>query len=178
MADIPQKHLSGKPKGNMIASRAAALIMIACAMIGLLLVCPALCQMPAATTTRSSDGGTMPATSQPSDGVRVPKLSRVAATFLVADAGKALPFYRDKLGFEVDYDESTDFAIMINGGVQIFLKRAADPARIVHNRERVPSGKFYDAYMFTERLEDVDAMFERFKSNGVEVRRTDWGPNA
>ncbi len=119
----------------------------------------------------------MAATTQSSDAARTPKLSRLAATFLVADAGKSVAFYRDKLGFKVDYDESPEFAIMISGDVQIFLKRAADASQIVHNRERVRCGKFYDAYIFTERLEDVDAMFERCKSNGAEVRRSNWGPN-
>jgi len=94
-----------------------------------------------------------------------PEVSGIAPFFIVRDATAALSFYRDRLGFEVLFQEPKDgpfFAIVHRGIAMIMLKAVGvDPSP---NHRREPSAR-WDAYC---AVPDPDALAAEFASRGVE----------
>ena len=88
----------------------------------------------------------------------------IAPCFLVDNVPAALAFYRDKLGFDVTFQEPEQdpfFAIVCRGGAMLMLKSVGvDP---VPNRTRHPWAP-WDAYL---NVPDPDALAEEFTSRGV-----------
>ena len=53
------------------------------------------------------------------------EISRISPFFIVSDAPSALSFYRDRLGFEITFQEPADepfFGIVCRGRAMIMLK--------------------------------------------------------
>ena len=95
--------------------------------------------------------------------------------FLVPDGQASVAFYRDKLGFEVEFtlDGPPYFAAMIRSGIVIYLKEVGQQEP---SRQFKAEGKHYDVYIFTD---DVEALYHEYADKGVNIRtplkRTDYG---
>ena len=93
-----------------------------------------------------------------------PAINCIAPCFLVHNVAAAIVFYRDKLGFEVTFQEPEHdpfFAIVCRSGAMLMLKAVGvDP---VPNRTRHPWAP-WDAYL---NAPDPDALAEEFASRGV-----------
>jgi len=91
-------------------------------------------------------------------------INGISPFFIVRDVAVAVAFYRDKLGFDVSYQEPKDdpfFAIVCRGGAMLMVKSVeASPAP---NPARDPSAK-WDAYVSAP---DPDALGAEFTSRGV-----------
>ena len=95
-----------------------------------------------------------------------PGINLIAPCFIVVNASVAVTFYRDKLGFEVMFQEPADdpfFAIVIRDGAMIMLKAVAPGIDPIPNRTRHPWAP-WDAYV---GVPDPDAMAAEFASRGV-----------
>ena len=94
-----------------------------------------------------------------------PEVSGIAPFFIVRDATAALSFYRDRLGFEILFQEPKDdpfFGIVHRGNAMIMLKAVGvDP---LPNHRREPSAR-WDAYC---AVPDPDALAAEFASRSVE----------
>ncbi|HXI92541.1 MAG TPA: VOC family protein [Blastocatellia bacterium] len=93
------------------------------------------------------------------------EISGISPFFIVSDAPSALSFYRDRLGFEITFQEPADepfFAIVCRGRAMIMLKDVGvDP---LPNYKREPAAR-WDAYLF---VPDPDALAAEFASRNVE----------
>ena len=91
-------------------------------------------------------------------------INGISPFFIVRNVAAAVAFYRDKLGFEVSYQEPKDdpfFAIVCRGGAMLMVKSVeASPEP---NPTRDPSAK-WDAYV---SVPDPDALAAEFTSRGV-----------
>jgi catechol 2,3-dioxygenase-like lactoylglutathione lyase family enzyme len=94
-----------------------------------------------------------------------PEVAGVTPFFIVRDVTAALAFYRDRLGFEVTFQEPADapfFGIVQRGGAMIMLKQVGlDP---VPNASRAPEAR-WDAYL---HVPEPDALAAEFALQGVE----------
>lgn len=93
------------------------------------------------------------------------EITRISPFFIVSDAPSALSFYRDRLGFEITFQEPADepfFGIVCRGGAMIMLKDVGvDP---LPNYKREPAAR-WDAYLY---VPDPDALAAEFASRHVE----------
>lgn len=93
------------------------------------------------------------------------EVSSVSPFFIVKDAAAALSFYRDRLGFEITFQEPADspfFGIVRRGGAMILLKSVgADP---LPNYKRQRQAR-WDAYLY---VPDPDALAAELSSRHVE----------
>jgi catechol 2,3-dioxygenase-like lactoylglutathione lyase family enzyme len=92
-------------------------------------------------------------------------ISGISPFFIVRDTPAALSFYRDRLGFEITFQEPEDdpfFGIVNRGGAMIMLKDVGvDP---LPNYKREPAAR-WDAYV---NVPDPDALAAEFASRHVE----------
>src|SRR5258707_13372255 len=92
------------------------------------------------------------------------EISGISPFFIVSDAPAALSFYRDRLGFEITFQEPADepfFGIVCRGGAMIMLKGVGvDP---LPNYKREPAAR-WDAYLY---VPDPDALAAEFASRTV-----------
>ena len=95
----------------------------------------------------------MSSTSKPNN-----TLSHSATVFPVSNMEASLPFYRDKLGFEVtfEWNDPVDYAVLRRDGVNIHLTLSDDT--VVPNSHRA-------LYIFPY---DVDAVYNEFKDRNTE----------
>jgi catechol 2,3-dioxygenase-like lactoylglutathione lyase family enzyme len=93
-----------------------------------------------------------------------PAINCIAPCFLVRNATDSIAFYRDKLGFEVTFQEPKQdpfFAIVCRDGAMVFVKAVGvDP---VPNRTRHPWAG-WDAYI---NVPDPDALAAEFAARDV-----------
>ena len=93
------------------------------------------------------------------------EISSISTFFIVSDAPSSLSFYRDRLGFEIIFQEPADepfFGIVRRGGAMIMLKDVGvDP---LPNYKREPGAR-WDAYLY---VPDPDALAVEFASRHVE----------
>src|SRR4051812_38621769 len=93
------------------------------------------------------------------------EIAGIAPCFIVRDTPAALAFYRDRLGFEVTYQEPAEapfFGIVQRGGAMLMLKDvgvSALPNLRRHEWQR------WDAYLF---VPDPDALATEFAAQNVE----------
>ena len=93
------------------------------------------------------------------------EISGISPFFIVQNLGSAFSFYRDKLGFEITFQEPADdpfFGIVRRGGAMIMLKDVGvDP---LPNYRREPMAR-WDAYL---DVPDPDALASEYASRNVE----------
>jgi catechol 2,3-dioxygenase-like lactoylglutathione lyase family enzyme len=93
------------------------------------------------------------------------EISGISPSFIVRDVRSALSFYRDRLGFEITFQEPADepfFGIVRRGRAMILLKDVGvDP---LPNYKREPAAR-WDAYLY---VPDPDALAAEFASRNVE----------
>lgn len=93
-----------------------------------------------------------------------PGISGISPFFIVADVAAALSFYRDRLDFEVIFQEPAQdpfFAIVCRDGAMIMVKAVG--VEPLPNCERQPQAR-WDAYLY---VPDPDALAAEFASRGV-----------
>jgi catechol 2,3-dioxygenase-like lactoylglutathione lyase family enzyme len=93
------------------------------------------------------------------------EIGLISPCFIVGDTPAALAFYRDRLGFEVTYQEPAEapfFIIVQRGGAMLMLKDVGVPA--VPNLKRHEWAR-WDAYLYSP---DPDALAAEFASRQVE----------
>ena len=93
-----------------------------------------------------------------------PEISGISPFFIVQDAAAALAFYRDRLGFEITFQEPADnpfFGIACRGGAMIMLKAVG--VGPLPNYKREPMAR-WDAYLY---VSDPDALAAEFASRNV-----------
>jgi len=83
----------------------------------------------------------------------------------VRDLGRALEFYRDRLGLSVESQSERDFfARLGDTGFYVFQTEGPEGVRRTDDLSRNPVG--YDHLSF--EVEDVDRAYEELKARGVE----------
>lgn len=98
------------------------------------------------------------------------KLNFITPFFIVSNLKDSVSFYVNKLGFEVWYtgpDDDPYWAMVGRGPVSIMLKAIADDIKPIPNHTRHEWAP-WDAYI---SIEESDALFEEFSSNGVTFRQ-------
>ena len=93
--------------------------------------------------------------------------------FIVSDVAQTISFYRDKLGFELRFQEPARnpfFAIIGRDGAQIFVKSDADVAPLPNSR-RHPFMRF-DAFVYAP---DPDALANEFAGQWRSIQRAAYG---
>ena len=96
----------------------------------------------------------------PTTGSRA-SLTYIAPVFRVADLSRSLAFYRDRLGFVVDFIYETSYASVVRDGCYIHLKRA--PA-IPRDHEAFAREEHLDACI---AVENAEVLSRTFASAGV-----------
>jgi len=96
-----------------------------------------------------------------------PAITGISPSFIVRNVTAAISFYRDMLGFEVEYqqpDHEPFFAIVRRDGAMIFVKSVG--AEPLPNRKRSAPDRAarWDAYV---SVPDPDALAAEFTSRGV-----------
>ena len=97
-------------------------------------------------------------------------IASISPCFIVKGVAQSIAFYRDKLGFEVMFqqtaprDQDPFFAIMLRDSAMIFLKGSGDP---LPNRKRY-SWSPWDAYV---GVPDPDALAAEFTGHGATLSR-------
>ena len=95
----------------------------------------------------------------------MPRIAAIAPQFLVDDLERALAYYRERLGFEVDFVYESFYASVSRDGCAIHLKcapkTAADRA---HRREL----EHLDAYIKVSGIQDL---FDEMRKRGAQVIR-------
>jgi catechol 2,3-dioxygenase-like lactoylglutathione lyase family enzyme len=92
------------------------------------------------------------------------EIDAVSPFFIVRDAPAALAFYRDKLGFDIPFQEPLDvpfFGIVSRGGAMLMLKQVG--VEPVPNEQRHADAR-WDAYFY---VPDPDALAAEFASRNV-----------
>lgn len=93
-----------------------------------------------------------------------PVINCIAPFFIVRNAAAAVAFYRDKLGFDVTYQEPAHdpfFAIVCRDGAMLMVKGVE--VNPMPNPTRDPAAR-WDAYI---NAPDPDALAAEFTSRGV-----------
>lgn len=88
----------------------------------------------------------------------------IAPFFIVRDAPTALAFYRDRLGFDITFQEPADvpfFGIVSRGGAMLILKAVG--VEPVPNSQRHPDAR-WDAYLY---VPDPDALAAELAARNV-----------
>jgi len=94
----------------------------------------------------------------------------IAPCFVVDDVVATANHYRDKLGFGYDrfWNEPPSFCMVWRNGVVIMLAQLEQPGVIRPNRLVDPEGGAWDAYIW---IDNADALNAEFKSKGVKITR-------
>jgi len=99
-----------------------------------------------------------------------PPCWNIAPYFIVDDVVVTANFYRDKLGFRYDrfWGEPPAFCMVKRGGIVIMLSQFEKTGLMRPNSKAAPEGEAWDAYIW---VENVDALYDEFKSNGTKIAR-------
>jgi predicted enzyme related to lactoylglutathione lyase len=94
----------------------------------------------------------------------------IAPYFIVDDVVATANYYRDKLGFQYDrfWGEPPCFCMVHRSGAVIMLGQLEASGVMRPNRIVDPEGGAWDAYMW---IENADALNAEFKSKGVTIAR-------
>lgn len=93
------------------------------------------------------------------------EIGGISPFFIVKDATASLTFYRDRLGFEITFQEPAEdpfFVIVNRGRAMLMLKDVGIEPLPNHKRE--PMAR-WDAYLY---VSDPDALAAEFNSRDVE----------
>lgn len=91
------------------------------------------------------------------------QITGIAPQFLVDDLDRAIAYYRDKLGFELDFKYQTFYAGVSRDGFAIHLKHAAKLAADRAHRKR---HEHLDAYI---AVSGVRGLFSELQMRGADV---------
>lgn len=91
------------------------------------------------------------------------EVTGIAPQFLVDDLDRAVAYYRDKLGFELDFTYESFYASVSRDGFAIHLKHGSVPAE---ERKRRREDEHLDAYV---AVEGVGTLFGELEARGAHV---------
>lgn len=94
-----------------------------------------------------------------------PRIRGIAPQFLVDDLVKAVEYYKDKLGFDVDFMYESFYAGVSRDGSSIHLKCAPKTAS---DRENRRSNEHLDAYI---DVSDVDTLYADISARNANVTK-------
>lgn len=94
-----------------------------------------------------------------------PRINGIAPQFLVDDLPKAVAYYRDELGFDVDFVYESFYAQVSRDGASIHLKCAP---KTISDREHRKSNEHLDAYI---DVSNIDSLYEDFAHRNVRIAR-------
>jgi uncharacterized glyoxalase superfamily protein PhnB len=94
---------------------------------------------------------------------RATQLTGIAPQFLVDDLDRAIAYYRDQLGFEVDFVYQSFYAAVTRDGFAIHLKCAPKSAA---DREYRKQNEHLDAYV---AVQGIRALFSELEARGARV---------
>ena len=93
-------------------------------------------------------------------------LVSISPFFIVKDLQASIDFYRDRLGFQLDFqgpEGGVFYASVSREGIAIFLKKIGPDVLPLPNSARHPWAR-WDAYIYAN---DPDALFHEFRERGV-----------
>jgi catechol 2,3-dioxygenase-like lactoylglutathione lyase family enzyme len=94
---------------------------------------------------------------------RATHLTGIAPQFLVDDLDRAVAYYRDKLGFELDFEYQSFYAAVTRDGFAIHLKCAP---KLAADREHRKQNEHLDAYI---AVLGIRRLFSELKMRGAQV---------
>lgn len=94
---------------------------------------------------------------------RATHLTGIAPQFLVDNLDRAIAYYRDKLGFELDFVYESFYASVARDGLAIHLKHAP---KLGADREHRKNDEDLDAYISVSGIRDL---FSELKMRGAQV---------
>ena len=94
---------------------------------------------------------------------RVTHLTGIAPQFLVDDLDRAIAYYRDKLGFKIDFVYESFYAAVARDGLAIHLKCSPKSAAV---REQRKLNEHLDAYI---TVSGIRALFRELEERGAQV---------
>jgi uncharacterized glyoxalase superfamily protein PhnB len=93
------------------------------------------------------------------------RVTGIAPQFLVDNLERAVAYYRDRLGFELDFTYQSFYAGVSRDGFTIHLKHAAKPAgERAHRKEN----EHIDAYI---AVSGIRGLFDELRMRGADVIR-------
>jgi len=93
------------------------------------------------------------------------QITGIAPQFLVDDLDRAIAYYRDRLGFELDFLYESFYASVSRNGFAIHLKHAA---KVVADRANRKRNEHLDAYIAVSGIRDL---FSELQTRGAGVIR-------
>ena len=91
------------------------------------------------------------------------RITGIVPQFLVDDLDRAIAYYRDRLGFELDFTYESFYAGVSRDGCAIHLKHAAKPAG---DRAHRKQNEHLDAYI---AVSGIRGLFSELQTRGAEV---------
>jgi predicted enzyme related to lactoylglutathione lyase len=96
------------------------------------------------------------------------RVTGISPVLLVADIGRSVAYYRDRLGFTCEtYGDPPNFASAGRNGSSILLALCGEPERIVPNWHIVD--KTWNVYI---RVDDADAFYAEVQERGAAIDYT------
>lgn len=94
---------------------------------------------------------------------RATHLTGIAPQFLVDDLDRAIAYYRDKLGFELDFKYQSFYASVTRDGFAIHLK---DAPKLAADREYRKQNEHLDAYI---SVSGIRGLFTELEMRGAKL---------
>ena len=94
------------------------------------------------------------------------QITGIAPQFLVDDLDRAIAYYRDRLGFELDFTYQSFYAGVSRNGFAIHLKHAP---KLAADRAHRKQHEHLDAYISVSGIRDL---FSELQTRGAEVIKT------
>ncbi len=91
------------------------------------------------------------------------RLTAIAPQFLVDDLDRAIAYYCDKLGFELEFKYESFYAAVTRDGIAIHLKCAPKTAA---DREHRKENEHLDAYI---AVQGIRSLFSELTTRGAQV---------
>ena len=96
---------------------------------------------------------------------RTTKLTGIAPQFLVDDLDRAIGYYREKLGFELDFSYESFYASVSRDGFAIHLKCAP---KTLDDREHRRRHEHLDAYI---GVTNATSLYDELRSRGARITK-------
>lgn len=93
------------------------------------------------------------------------RINAIAPQFLVDDLDRALTYYRDKLGFALDFRYESFYAGIVRDGLSIHLKCAP---KTISDRAHRKRNEHLDAYV---DVTGIDDLYEELTQRGARVTK-------
>jgi len=94
-----------------------------------------------------------------------PRIERIAPQFIVDDLDRAIAYYRDRLGFSVDFVYDSFYASVSRDGFPIHLKHWEKPPG---QREYRKDNEHLDAYI---SVSGIAGLFDELQTRGAKIIR-------